>query len=37
VGTYTPAATPEPSAVVLLGTGMLALMAGAWWRRNAIS
>jgi hypothetical protein len=36
VGTYTPAATPEPSAVVLLGTGMLALMAGAWWRRNAI-
>lgn len=36
VGTYTPpAATPEPSAVVLLGTGVLALMAGAWWRRAA--
>jgi hypothetical protein len=36
VGTYTPpAAAPEPSGMVLLGTGVLALMAGAWWRRAA--
>jgi hypothetical protein len=25
--------TPEPSGMVLLGTGMLALMVGAWYRR----
>jgi hypothetical protein len=30
-----PAPAPEPSGVVLLGTGMLALMAGAWRRRSA--
>jgi hypothetical protein len=33
VGTYT--VTPEPSGMVLLGTGMLALMGSAWYRRAA--
>jgi hypothetical protein len=28
--------TPEPSGMVLLGTGLLALMAAAWYRRTAI-
>jgi hypothetical protein len=27
--------TPEPSGMVLLATGMLALMATAWYRRAA--
>ena len=36
VGTYTPAAcTPEPSGLVLLATGVLAMLAAAWYRRTA--
>jgi hypothetical protein len=33
VGDYT--VTPEPSGMVLLGTGVLALLAVAWWQRAA--